>query len=292
MKLLNFTQSLIAMALMLAYVAVRQVLSLFNSRAYASMLLSPGVSQVPPVSINGANEDIAGAIAQTAALALNSQSAAGGWNINTISASTATLTNLGNLFQSLTNGGATTVTLDSAYNICNTLPQPLTVGQKFGFQIQTVASCTVATPTLLATDVTLAGTTSMLASALRFYQGVVTQVTSTVGCPLTVGSTYTSITQIGSSNLFTVALGTNALVPVVGTLIYLGVTAGTLPPGWYPIVKVTSATSFVIATPLGQVWTCTAATLNATGGGQVAPATYAPLVTITGLMTVGASMAV
>lgn len=258
----------------------------------ALALLRPGVVQVPAVQINGANEDISGAIAQTAALALNSQSAAGGFNFQASSGATATLTNLGNLLQQFTAGSATTVTLDSAYNICNTLPQPDSVGQKFSFMIMTNAATTIATPTLLATDVTLAGTTSMLASALRWYQGVITQMTSTVGCPLTAGSTFTSITQVGTSNLFTVALGTNALVPVVGTLIYLGVTAGTLPPGWYPIVKVTSATSFVIATPLGQVWTCTAATLNATGGGQVAPATYAPLVTITGLMTVGASMAV
>ncbi len=259
----------------------------------ALALLRPGISQVPAVQINGANEDIAGSVNQINRLALNSQSAAGGVNFQASAGATATLTNLGNLLQQLTNGGAVTVTLDSAYNIVNTLPQPAAVGQNFTFNIQTIAATTVATPTLLSTDVTLAGTTTVLAAAMRWYQGVITQLTSTVGCPLTVGSTFTSITQVGTSNLFTVALGTNALVPVVGTLIYLGVTAGTLPPGWYPIVKVTSATSFVIATPLGQVWTCTAATLNATGGGQVAPATYAPLVTITGLMaTVTAIMSV
>ena len=74
MKLLNFIQSLIAMALMFAYVAVRQTLSLFNSRAYASMLLNPGVAQLPSIQINGANEDIAGAVNQ-----INQQSIGGGW---------------------------------------------------------------------------------------------------------------------------------------------------------------------------------------------------------------------
>jgi hypothetical protein len=84
-------------------------------------------------------------------------------------------------------------------------------------------------------------------------------------------------------------LGTNAISPTVGNAIYIGTTAGTLPAGWYPIVKVTSATSFVIATPPGTVWTCTAATLNSS---SVAPLTYSPLITITGLYTIGASAAV
>lgn len=258
----------------------------------ALAFLRPGVIPLPSASINGANLDIAQEVNQTALLGINGESIGLEYGFTANATAAITISNMAGQLYQLTNGGATVITLDSAYNIVNNLPKPQFLGQVFAFQVMTNAGTTIATPTLLSTDVTLAGTTSMLASALRWYRGVITQLTSTVGCPLTVGSTYTSITQIGSSNLFTVALGTNALVPVVGTLIYLGVTAGTLPPGWYPIVKVTSATSFVIATPLGQVWTCTAATLNATGGGQVAPVTYAPTITVTGIMTNGANMAV
>ena len=219
----------------------------------------------------------------------NGQSSAGGVNFSTSSATTATLTSLGNLMQFFTAGSATTVTLDSAYNIGLTLPQPLFVGQTFGFQILTNAATTIATPTLSDTAVTLAGTTSSLASALRQYQGAITQVFSTQGITTTAGTTFTSIAQVGSTNNFTVTLGTNAISPTVGQLIYLNVTTGTLPSGWYPINKVTSATSFVIATPPGTVWTATAATV---GTSTVAPATYSPLLTITGLYTIGASVAV
>jgi hypothetical protein len=187
---------------------------------------------------------------------------------------------MNNLLLRLTLGGAVTVTLDSAFNIVNNLPQPATLGQKFQMQIVTNAATTVATPTLSDTAVTLVGTTAVLAASSRWYQGQITQLTTTVGMPTTAGTTFTSLTQVGTTNNFTVALGTNALVPVVGQLIFLNVTAGTLPSGWYPINLVTSAVSFVIATPPGTVWTATAATV---GTGVVAPATFSPLLSITGM---------
>jgi TRAP-type mannitol/chloroaromatic compound transport system substrate-binding protein len=221
---------------------------------------------------------------------LNSASSAGGFNFTASSAASNTITNLNNnaLYQ-FTVGSAMTLTLDSAYNIAKTLPQPLSVGQLFSFMIMTNAATTIATPTLTSTDVTLAGTTSMLASSLRWYQGAITQVSTSTVMPLTANSTFTSLTQVGSTNHFTVVLGTNALVPVVGTLFHVTVTTGTLPSGWYPIIKVTSATSFVIATPAGTVWTATAGTVD-----SVVPTTpiYAPLITITGLMANAANMVV
>ena len=220
----------------------------------------------------------------------NGMSAAGGVNFSTSAGTTATLTSLANALAQFTAGSATTITLDSAYNIGLTLPAPLTVGQKFNFNIQTNAATTIATPTLSDTAVTLAGTTTVLGAAMRWYQGQLTQTTTTVGMQTTAGTTFTSLTQVGSTNNFTVVLGTNAIVPTVGTLINLTGITGTLPAGWYPINKVTSATSFVIAAPTGTVWTATAATV---GSGTVAPATYSPLITVTGMMaTVTAVMSV
>jgi hypothetical protein len=158
----------------------------------------------------------------------------------------------------------------------------------FGFRIATIAATTVATPTLSDTAVTLAGTTSCVATAVREYIGTLTQVTSTSGISTTSGTTFTSLTQVGSTNNYTVVLGTNTQVPTVGQLIFLNVTTGTLPSGWYPINKVTSATSFVIAAPASSAaWTATAATV---GTATVAPATYSPLMTITGLMSVAGTV--
>lgn len=217
----------------------------------------------------------------------------------TSAGATITLTALQNLQQRLTNGGAVTVTLDAAYNIVNQLLNPF-VGQSFPFQIITNAATTVATPTLTDTAVTLSGTTTVLAAAIRFYQALVTQVVTTAGAPMTSGSTFVSLAQVGATNTYTVTLATNALVPVVGTAIYLNVTAGTLPAGWYPIVKVTSATSFVIAAPLAATaWTATAATVPGTTVVPVSQYTsgllgvYSPLITITGMSaTVTATMSV
>lgn len=223
-------------------------------------------------------------------LAANGMPVSGAVNYTSSAAASATLTALAAAVLLLTNGGAVTITLDSAYNIVASLPQPVAVGQKFTFDIVTAAATTVATPTLSDTAVTLAGTTAVVAAAKRSYQGQITQLFSTSGMSLTAGSTFTSLTQVGTTNNYTVALGTNAIVPTVGQLIYLAVTSGTLPSGWYPINKVTSATSFVIATPVaGTAWTATAANLGASGA--TAPATYSPLVTITGMYsTVTATM--
>jgi hypothetical protein len=207
---------------------------------------------------------------------------------STSAGASATLTSIQNLFQRFTNGGAVTVTIDYAYNIVNTLVNPF-IGQVFGFQILTNAATTIATPTLSDTAVTLSGTTSLPAASMRWYQGQVTQVVTTTGSALTAGSTFTSIAQVGSTNAFTVTLGTNAISPVVGNGFFIGTTTGTLPPGWYPVVKVTSATSFVIATPAGTVWTATAATLNGATTIPVSGYTpglaglYSPLLTITGM---------
>lgn len=224
-------------------------------------------------------------------LIANSMSSAGGLLFATSAAATVTLTNFGkNLLSQFTNGGAVTVTLDSAYNIGLALPQPLSVGEQFSAMIQTNAATTIATPTLSDTAVTLAGTTSVLAAAIRWYQGTVTQVTTTVGQQFTAGTTFTSLTQVGTTNNFTVVVATNTVAPTVGNLIYLNGITGTLPAGWYSINKVTSATSFVIATPPGTVWTATGAIV---GTSTVAPTTYSPLITFTGLMaTVTGTMSV
>lgn len=210
-------------------------------------------------------------------------------NFATSAGATITVTALQNAVQRLTNGGAVTVTIDSAYNIVNTIPGAF-AGQKFPFTIVTNAGTTVATPTLSDTAVTLSGTTTCTAAGLRVIQGTVTQLTTTTGIPVTAGTTFTSLTQVGSTNNYTVALGTNALVPVVGQAIYLNVTAGTLPSGWYPINLVTSAVSFVIAAPNSNAaWTATAGTVPGTTTVPSSaytigmPGLYSPLVTLTGM---------
>lgn len=246
--------------------------------------------QVQSPSYAGSLLDPSSASTIITQLASNGMSAAGGLNFVTSSGTSATISSLANALLQYTAGSATTITMDYAYNIGLNQPFPQAVGQKFNFMIQTNASTTIATPTLSDTAVTLAGTTSVPAAGLRWYQGQFTQVYSTTGSQFTAGTTFTSLTQVGSTNAFTVALGTNTISPTVGNLIFLNVTTGTLPSGWYPIVKVTSATSFVIATPSGTTWTATAATV---GTSTVAPATYSPLITVTGLMaTVTAIMSV
>jgi hypothetical protein len=245
----------------------------------------PGIIPTPalPVQQLGALPDPTGLSGVLAALASFGASFAGGVNFTTSSGSTATWTNLANALFRYTVGSAVTVTIDSAYNIAKALGTTLTVGQQFTFQCITNAATTVATPTLSDTAVTLSGTTTMVAAALRFYQGVITQVYTIIGSTLTTGTTFTSIAQIGTTNNYTVTLGTNAIVPVVGNAFYLGTTTGTLPAGWYPINAAASATSFVIAAPVNAVaWTCTAANLISS---SVCPSTYSPLITITGLMT-------
>ena len=272
----------------------------------------PSIGQVP-LSLLGTNLEVDGALVNAGSMvgAINTLVAATslagvGDQFATSAGATLTLTNLVSLVQRLTNGGAVTVTLDSAYNIVNAIQNPSN-GGVFAFNIITNAGTTVAAPTLSDTAVTLVGTTTVLAAAMRWYQGQITQLFTNAGAPLTAGTTFTSIAQVGSTNNFTVTLATNALVPVVGQVIFINVTAGTLPSGWYSINKVTSATSFVIATPAGTVWTATAATLPGTTIVPVSQYTqgsplagtpgsfgvYSPLLNVTGMMaTVTATMSV
>ena len=252
--------------------------------------ISPKLIPAPTPVVAGAMMDYSTLQNTLNLLAANGASSAGNVQYSSVAGTTLTLTALAAASVLLTAGAAVTVTLDSAYNMGLRLPQPLAVGQQFTFEVTTAASTTVATPTLSDTAVTLAGTTAVLAAAKRNYLGQITQVYSTQGIALTTGSTFTSIAQVGTTNNYTVTLGTNAIAPTVGQLIYIGTTTGTLPAGWYPINKVTSATSFVIAAPVSAAaWTATAATLNVSGA--TAPATYSPLITITGMYsTVTATM--
>jgi len=240
---------------------------------------NPNPSPATGMVYTGNVPDLAAFAAMLSNIANNAGSAATPINFQTSAAATITLTGTAALFQRLTNGGATTVTLDSAYNMVLQIPGAFN-GMQWAFYIAATGATTVATPTLSTTDVTLSGTTTVLAAAMRCYAAQITQLTTNVVMPLTAGSTFTSIAQVGSTNGFTVTLGTNALVPVVGTLFPITVTAGTLPSGFYPISKVTSATSFIISTPAGTVWTATAATL--VGPTATAPQTYSPLLTVTG----------
>jgi len=259
---------------------------------------TPLTSLPASLQVNGAAVEPSSLISLMAQLNA-ANTAADGINFQTSAGATITLTSLQNLCQRLTNGGAVTVTLDSAWAIVNSIPNPF-MGQTFPFQIITNAGTTVATPTLTGSGVTLSGTTTVLAAACRWYQGQITQISTTTGSAVTSGTTFTSIAQIGSTNRYTVTLGTNAISPVVGNAIYLNVTAGTLPAGWYPIDLVSSATSFVIvAPPSGTAWTATAATLPGT---VTIPTSqyqtgftgiFSPLLTITGMMaTVTATMSV
>jgi hypothetical protein len=214
-----------------------------------------------------------------------------------VSGASATLTALATSFNRFTNAGAITLTLDYAYNVVNAIQNPY-LGQTFPFSILTTgAGGSIATPTLSDTAITLSGTTGVSATSIRAYQGQITQLATTSGAAMTNGTTFTSLTQVGSTNAYTLALGTNALSPTVGQVIFLNVTTGTLPSGWYPIVKVTSATSFVIVAPIaGTAWTMTAGTVPGTTtvpvaqyqtGYTVGPTgsvgIFSPLVTLLGL---------
>jgi hypothetical protein len=266
--------------------------------------------QVPPMNLvtNPANLEVQGGIVpawQIVALinALNNFNLADATpNFQSSAGATITLTGLAGLYQKLTNGGAVTVTIDSAYNIVNTMQSPFN-GEAFGFAIFSSGAGTVATPTLSDSAVTLSGTTSIAAGNRRSYVGQITQLATTVGMPVSAGTTFTSIAQVGSTNNFTVTLGVNSLVPVVGTAILLTNITGTLPAGWYPINKVTSATSFVVALPPGTVWTATAASvpgtpvipvsaytpgLTAATGGAGSFGLYSPTITITAQESVAA----
>jgi hypothetical protein len=212
---------------------------------------------------------------------------AGSINFVSTAAASATLTNMAGLTQLFTNGGAVTVTLDNAPNVVAQIPGPYN-GMKFPMTLACIAATSIAAPTNNNTGITLLGTTSVAANSYRLYQGQITQLTTNAPNPLTSGTTYTSITQIGSSNLYTLVVGTNAITTVVGNLIYIGTTVGTLPAGWYPCYSA-GTTSIVVALPTNNVaWTCTAATMVQP---TLVPVTYAPLITLTGLLTVTGTVA-
>lgn len=208
-------------------------------------------------------------------------------NGQTLGAGAVTLSNLTNLRQRLTNGGAVTVTLDNAYNVVNNIPAPY-LGLSWQFEIMTNAGTTVATPTVTNTGITLAGVTTVTTGGYRVYGATITQLYTTAVNPLTAGTTFTSLAQIGSTNTYTLTLGTNAITTTVGNLIYIGTTAGTLPAGWYPCYSA-GTTSIVIAAPAGTVWTCTAASMVQP---TVVPSTYAPLISISGIYGMSAGVMV
>lgn len=251
------------------------------------LYLTPQVTQATPFTINGAQADVQSLGVEMAQLAANSQSVAGGINLYTTAATAITLTNLGNALYQFNAGSSAIVTFDYAYNIANNLPKPLTVGQQFTFAFQTTASTPVSASTLSDSAITFAGTANVTTGSIRYYQGTLSQVNSQSTITFTPGTSFTSLTQVGSTNAFTLALGTNTVSPPIGSLVHITVTAGTLPTGWYPVAKVTSATSFVIMTPLGTVWTMTAGTVE--GSPLIPPPTYSPLITINGYMATAAS---
>ena len=248
---------------------------------------------IPAIAVetNGAIDNQGATNAYLTQLQTNAAPAAGQINFITSSAASLTLTNIAGTIATFSNAGAITLTLDYAYNIVAAIAGPYQ-GMSFPVEIATYgAGGSIATPTLSSTNggVTLAGTTALAATSFRKYRGLITQLTTTSGAPVTSGTTFTSITQVGSTNAFTLALGTNAISPTVGQAIYLSVTGGTtpattLPSGWYPISFVTSATSFVIMTPPGTVWQTAGATVTVPGT-TTAPNVFSPLITQTGLYT-------
>jgi hypothetical protein len=255
---------------------------------YPAVGLSVGPAAVSGnVQVDGGTVNIGAVFNLLAAVSNNGAPNAGSVNFSSSAAASITLTNMAGLTQLLTNGGAVTVTLDNAPNVVAQIPGPFN-GMKFPMTIALNAVTSVATPTVTNTGITLSGTTSVAANSYRLYQGQITQLTTTTVNPLTAGTTFTSIAQIGSTNLYTLTLGTNAITTVVGNLIYIGVTAGTLPAGWYPCYSA-GTTSIVVALPTsGTAWTATAASMTQP---TVVPATYAPLITLTGLLTVTGTIA-
>jgi hypothetical protein len=258
-----------------------RLLSSFLSLGIIPLAPAPASpATIPSNLFDGSLPDVGGLSTMLVGIANGGMSHQGRLVYYTSSGTTYTATQLDCAWYVFTAGSATTLTLDSAYNIVGKMNNPY-VGMTFPLTISTNASTTIATPTLSDTAVTLAGTTSVTAAGGRWYAGKVTQITTTSGATVSSGTTFTSIAQVGSTNNYTVTLGTNTTSPTVGQAIYLNVTAGTLPSGWYPINKVTSATSFVIAAPPSSAaWTATAATVPGTA---VAPNVYSPLLTIQGV---------
>jgi hypothetical protein len=261
------------------------VVSLYPAVPAGTNIYSQGNS----LEENGGMLNIGSVVGALNALATNAAPNSGSTNANTNSGATVTLTNLANLTQVLTQAGAVTVTIDSAYNIVNQIPGPFN-GMTFPMQIVAVGATTVATPTVTSTGVTLAGTTSVVANSVRYYSGQITQLyagTSQIQ-PLTAGTTFTSLAQSGSTNKYTLTIAGNSITTTVGNIIYLNVTTGTLPPGWYPIVSASSTAPLIVAPTQATAWTCTAVSTmtQPTSASNV----YAPLITLTGLYSVNAAL--
>ena len=256
----------------------------------AAVSLSPIVAgsvsqflQANSLELNGGIPNDGAFIGAMQALANNSAPNAGSVNYATSAAASITLTNLAGLNQLLTNGGAVTVTLDNAPNVVSQIPGPFN-GMTFPVRISCIAATSVAAPTVTNTGITLSGTTTVSANSYRDYRGQITQLYSNTVQSLTSGTTFTSITQISSSNLYTLALGTNAVTTTVGNLIYLAVTTGTLPPGWYPIYTAGTTSVVIALPPSGTAWTATAVSTMVQPA--TAPLTLAPLITLTGMYMV------
>jgi len=222
------------------------------------------------------------------ALASNGAPQSGNQLFQTSAAASITLTNIAGLTLMLTNGGAVTVTMDNAPNIVAQIPGPY-VGMTFPMMIAVNAVTTVAAPTVTNTGITLSGTTTVTSGGSRNYRGQITQLTTNVPNSLTSGTTFTSIAQIGSSNLYTLTVATNAITTVVGNLIFIGVTAGTLPAGWYPVYSAGTTSIVVALPPSGTAWTATAATMVQP---TTVPVTLAPLITLTGMYGMSAGVIV
>lgn len=221
--------------------------------------------------------------------AFNNASSPGQTNFVTTAGATYTITNPQNLELMLTNGGAVTVTFDNAPNICRAIAGAYQ-GMTFSTFIAGTSGTTMAAPTVTNTGVTLSGTTTVTTGGFRKLSCQITQLSTTAVNPVTSGTTFTSITQIGSTNLYTLALGTNAITTTVGNLIYIGTTSGTLPAGWYPCYTAGTTSIVVALPPNGTAWTCTAASMVQ----PAAPTTpvYAPLITATGMYGMSAGVMV
>lgn len=269
---------------------LNRLLSLLLPQAASLALFPTATNQAVGANgleFNGGQMNDGAMINALQALSNNAAPQWGSVGFQTYSGTTLTLTNLAGQVIRLTAGAAVTVTLDNAINVIANIPGPF-LGMTFPVTLVGNAATTVATPTVTNTGITLAGTTTLTSGGSRFMQGQITQLYSTTVQALTAGTTFTSITQIGSTNLWTVALSGNSVTSVVGNLLYLGVTTGTLPPGFYPIYSA-GTTSIVVALPGTTVWTATAVNLTPPA---VVPPTLAPLITLTGMYGMAAGVIV
>jgi hypothetical protein len=177
-------------------------------------------------------------------------------------------------------GAGLSDTTDLAYNIVNSIPGAY-LGMTFPLNVVNLNSGTLTV--VAGAGVTLTGTTTISTLCSRWYQGKITQVQSNSGYVVAgiTGGTYSQ-----SGNLVSLTMTSNtASAPTVGQIIQLTPTSGSLGqlnvPQWWPIVTVSSATSFVVFNPVSQT---TSGNVNAfTTNPAVVPLTYSPLVTLQGM---------